>query len=778
LTTKLIVFLQRINGWRLWLLTVLVCVILAECIAIPLRLMLTGEMPGFVILIVAVVSIIVASLVSASLTYFLNTLSEIREHALQKSALRAESRLSMALEATSLIFWEYDFIHDRLHYEDEMLKLLDMDITDPPHSLQAWLARVHPDDAPAFVTQFQQAMDPAGDSCFDIEYRLAQCQRPWGWVHTKGCVVQRDAKGQALLAVGTSLEISPRKQAEAEIREAKERFELIFKFNPDGMVISRLPDGIITDVNDAFCSASGLSKSESIGNTTLGLNLWTHADDRQKMTEQLRTTGVCTKFEAEFSLKDGSIRTGLLSAVITHLHGVPHIVSTIQDITEKKKFDNQIWHQANFDTLTQLPNRRMFDDRLTQDLKKAHRAGLQLALLFLDLDHFKEVNDTLGHDMGDELLIEAARRITSCVRASDTVARLGGDEFTVILAELEETHIVHRIAENIIHTLTMPYHLGAEVVRVSASIGITLYPDDATELAELTKNADQAMYVAKQAGRNRYSYFTPAAQQAAQHRQQSIAELRTAVATGQFRLFYQPIFELRTGRICKADALMRWQHPKRGILSPSEFIPAAEELGLTHEISAWLFLEAARQLSQWQSFCEEDFQICIKLSFSQFQSSDHRKDWQQALQTTGVNGRNMMFSIDQRVWQNSDNQIAAQLQSCRNAGIQLATEDFGSDYSTLTHLKDFDIDYLNIPTSFVSELTAKSSELALSTSIIQMAHERGMKVIAQGVETSEQRDLLSAAGCDYVQGYLYSRPLPPDAFELILKENMHSVVSV
>ena len=772
MNTRLIIYLQRIQGWRLWLLTVFVCVMLAELLVASLRYAITGEVPAFVLLIAFVAAVIVASLGTAALTYFLNTLSEFREQTMQHSVQRAESRLSMALEATNLIFWEYDFTHDRLHYEDELLKLLDMDLTDPPHSLQAWLAHVHPDDTPAFITQFQNAMDPEGDSRFDFEYRLAQCQRPWGWVHSKGRVVQRDDKGQAILAVGTSLEISPRKQAESEILEAKERLELIFQFNPDGMVISRLPDGIITDVNDAFSSASGFSKSECIGNTTLGLQLWTNADDRQKMAAQLRSTGVCTKFEAEFSLKDGSIRTGLLSAVVTHLHGVPHIVSTIQDITEKKKFDNKVWQQANFDTLTQLPNRRMFGDRLTQDIKKAHRARLQLALLFLDLDHFKEVNDTLGHDMGDELLIEAARRISSCVRESDTVARLGGDEFTVILAELEDTHIVQRIAENLIHTLNLPYHLGNEVVRVSSSIGISLYPDDTTELGQLTKNADQAMYVAKQAGRNRYSYFTMAAQQADQYRRQSIDELRAAVAAGQLCLFYQPILELKTGRICKAEALIRWQHPMRGILSPAEFLPAAEEMGLIQEISDWLFLEAARQLSQWQSFCGEDFQFSVNLSLSQLQSSDPHKDWQRALQTTGVHSRNMVFEINERVLHYPDSHVAAQLRSCREAGMQLAIDGFSSNNTALLHLKKFNIDYLKIASSFVSNLSATSSELALSTSIIQMAHELGIKVIAQGVETSQQRDLLSAAGCDYVQGYLYSRPVPPQTFERLLKENM------
>ncbi len=261
--SQLISFLQRIQGWRLWLLTVVVCVILAEIIASALRLLLTGVLPGFTIVITAIAALIVASLVTFLLTFFLDSFAELREQTLQDSLLQVENRLSLAMEATNLILWEYDFAKDRLNYQDEMLTLLDMDRTDPPHSLQAWIARVHPDDVPLFVAQFQQAVSPAGNSRFDLEYRLAQCAQPWGWVHSTGRIVRRDASGQARMALGTTQDVTARKQATTDLRELKEKFELIFEYSPDAMLISRLPDGLITNVNEAFIAATGYSRDET-----------------------------------------------------------------------------------------------------------------------------------------------------------------------------------------------------------------------------------------------------------------------------------------------------------------------------------------------------------------------------------------------------------------------------------------------------------------------------------------------------------------------------------
>jgi len=443
----------------------------------------------------------------------------------------------------------------------------------------------------------------------------------------------------------------------------------------------------------------------------------------------------------------------------------------IRDITRQKKSEELIWNQANFDTLTGLPNRHMFYDRLTQDIKKAHRAGLKTALLFIDLDKFKEINDTLGHSMGDILLQEAARRISGCVRETDTVARLGGDEFTVILAELDDTGSVERIAENILQNMAKPFRLNDEMAYVSASIGITLHPNDATEAEGLLKNADQAMYAAKNGGRNRFSYFTQSMQQTAQARLRLTSELRGALAAGQFRIHYQPIVNLATGRIIKAEALIRWQHPVRGMVSPAEFIPLAEETGLIVEIGDWVFREAARQLQQWRTLYNPGFQISVNVSPVQLSNTigNSYKAWFGYLQELGLPGQNVVIEITEGLLLGADSGITGKLLEFRDAGIQVAIDDFGTGYSSLSYLKKFDIDYLKIDQSFVRDLVTDPDDMALSEAIIVMAHKLDLKVIAEGVETEAQRKLLTEAYCDYAQGYLFSKPVPAEAFEELLK---------
>jgi diguanylate cyclase (GGDEF)-like protein len=443
-------------------------------------------------------------------------------------------------------------------------------------------------------------------------------------------------------------------------------------------------------------------------------------------------------------------------------------VALFSDITEKKKSEELIWAQANFDQLTDLPNRRMFRDRLAQDIKKAHRAGLGLALLFLDLDRFKEVNDSLGHDTGDALLIEAAQRISACVRESDTVARLGGDEFTIILAELDDRASVERIATEILRSLTQPFELGEHAAYVSASIGITMYPDDATNLEDMLKNADQAMYVAKNAGRNRFSYFTNAMQESALYRLHMLNDLRNALAEQQFKLHYQPIVEIHTGRIHKAEALLRWFHPKRGLISPAEFIPLAEESGLIHEIGDWVFEQAVAQTQKWIALYDSDFQISVNKSPIQIQTKSECCRWKENLAKTGLSGKNLVIEITEGVLLDSSPVVISELLAFRDADIQVAIDDFGTGYSALSYLKKLDIDYVKIDQSFILNLEADDNDKALAEAIVVMAHKLGLKVIAEGVETQPQLDLLAKMGCDYAQGFLYSRALAPQEFEKLL----------
>jgi diguanylate cyclase (GGDEF)-like protein len=420
----------------------------------------------------------------------------------------------------------------------------------------------------------------------------------------------------------------------------------------------------------------------------------------------------------------------------------------------------------------------MFRDRLEQAIKKCRRDGLMLAVLFIDLDRFKEVNDAYGHDKGDILLIEAAQRIRACVRDSDTVARLGGDEFTVILSELDLPDRVEVIAQHIIQRLGESFSFGDEQAFVSASIGITLYPEDATEIDELLRHADQALYVAKGAGRNRFGYFTPALQVAAQARMRLMNDLRQALELRQLSLHFQPMVHLATGEIHKAEALLRWEHPQRGLVSPSEFIPAAEAGGLIVELGDWVLREAARWLKRWRRGPHAELQVSVNQSPLEFHSDRHGSaGWQRTLAELDLPGRSLVLEITEGLLLDASAAVNDKLLRLREAGIQVAVDDFGIGYSSLAYLKKFDIDYLKIDQSFVRNLAPGSSDMALSEAIIVMAHKLDLAVIAEGVETVAQRDLLHAAGCDYGQGFLFATPMPPEEFERFLQRNQPRLVA-
>ncbi|MBC7453895.1 MAG: EAL domain-containing protein [Massilia sp.] len=448
-------------------------------------------------------------------------------------------------------------------------------------------------------------------------------------------------------------------------------------------------------------------------------------------------------------------------------------VTLFSDITEKKSAEALILRQANFDELTGLPNRRLFGERLAQEIALHHGAGLSLALLFIDLDRFKEINDTLGHAVGDRVLVEAGRRIRAGTRASDIVARLGGDEFIVVLTRIGSLDRVEQSARALLESLAEPFVLDDSVSRVSASIGISLHANAAPEGGQLLNHADQAMYVAKRLGGNRFSYFTPLLQQAAIDRRSLINDLRAAIDGKQFVLYFQAIVELASGRICKVEALLRWQHPQRGLLGPDEFIAVAEETGLITEIGDWVFREAVRWAKRWTALVCEPFQISINVSPVQFKSEGDAQEqaWLAYLEEMHFPATSVVLEITEGLLLDDNKKVKGKLRQYKQAGVQMAIDDFGTGYSSLSYLKKFDTDFLKIDRSFIRNLSTDPNDRVLSEAIIMMAHQLGIKVIAEGVETQEQRNFLLAAGCDYAQGYLFSKPLPPQAFEQLLLEN-------
>ena len=575
--------------------------------------------------------------------------------------------------------------------------------------------------------------------------------------------------GEVIGVVGSARDVTAQKAAEDKLRLAS----LVLENSSEAMMVTD-PDNAIVEINPAFTRLTGYSRDEVLGKNPAMLHSGRQtAAFYRDMWHQIDATG---HWQGELwnRRKDGSCYAQW-QTISTIRHGDGSVqcrVGLFSDITDKKLAQEVIWSQANFDPLTKLPNRSMFQDRLSQELKKTQRTGHKLALLFIDLDNFKEVNDTLGHDAGDLLLVEAAQRIANCVRDSDTVARLGGDEFTVILSSIDDPGRVELIAQNILQSLLRPCALGDEVVNISASIGIAMYPDDATSLEELLKDADRAMYAAKNAGRNRFSYYTQAMQVFALERQHMLHDLRGALQNGQLQLHFQPIVDLRSGRLHKVEALFRWLHPQRGMVSPSEFIPLAEESGLIHSIGNWVFGEAARQAKRWRQRYGRAFQISLNVSPMQLLQADvHRIGPRNRLDGGGFNSQCFVIEISEKLLQSEAAGVSEKLQEFRDAGVQVAIDDFGDGYASLFQLKKRHIDYFKIEKTFIQQLASGEGDRALATAIVVMAHRLELKVIAEGVETIEQHQLLLAMGCDFAQRFYYAKPLAANEVETLLEQD-------
>jgi len=578
--------------------------------------------------------------------------------------------------------------------------------------------------------------------------------------------IARDSEGNFLRTHCIFTDVTEQKKAEEELKLAA----MVYQDSSEAMMIMDVSENIIA-VNPAFEHITGFAADDVIGQSVV--SLLSGMGDRELYSSIEKTIQETGYWRGEIwsRRKDGELFAASVT-INTNQNpdgSVNRRVMLFSDITEKKKSEDRIWMEANFDALTGLPNRRLFRDRLRHEIRNARRSNQPLALMFLDLDGFKDVNDTLGHDAGDLLLKEAARRLNGCVRESDTVARLGGDEFTVILTDMHDPNHIDRVARHILRMLSEPFLLDGETAYVSASIGITLFPQDAGEFDGLIRNADQAMYAAKQSGKNQYHYYTQSMQEAAQQRMRLVNDLRLALEGRQFEIAYQPIVELATGRVHKAEALIRWNHPVRGMINPVEFISAAEDTGMIASFGNWIFHEAARQAAIWREAYSPDFQISVNISPVQFKKEGIDPSvWLDHLRSLGLPGQGIVVEITEGLLLDASPKVTGQLLMLRDAGIEVALDDFGTGYSSLSYLKKFDIDYIKIDQTFVRNLTAGSDDMALCEAIIVMAHKLGLEVIAEGVETEEHRSLLLSAGCDFAQGYLFSRPVESAEFEVML----------
>ena len=602
-----------------------------------------------------------------------------------------------------------------------------------------------------------------------------------------------------------------------------ETYRRVFYSSPDFISISRFSDGLYIDVNPGFERFTGRRRADVIGKTSLELGIWGAPSDRVRFVEALKAQGEVQDFHACLKNREGALRQVALSASIVHTEPDECIgtsdadkvlVVVVRDITDRlhdeaelrqhrehlellvqyrtaklhqtndqlvetnrrlKKAHEQllqtekrIRHMALHDALTSLPNRALLQDRVTQAIAQADRAGRSMALMFVDLDNFKHINDSLGHIVGDRLLCEVSNRLKQCVRKSDTVARLGGDEFVICVTGLDNGNQAASLAQKILAALEQPLLIDGMDLHTSGSIGIGMYPDDGDNVEALMRAADTAMYHAKSKGRGNFQFFTAALDHAAQQRLSIESRLRMALPKGEFQLHYQPQVDIATGRIVSVEALLRWRHPGRGFVPPLEFIPIAEESGMIMRIGEWVLEEACNQLRRWRDAGHETLCVAVNLSARQMLQPDFADQVQAILARTGLPTSALDLEITESVLMQPGEESTATLKRLFDMGVQLSVDDFGTGYSSLAYLKRFPIHALKIDRSFVSGIGQDPSDAAIVSTIIVMARNLRLKVIAEGVETGDQAAFLAKNGCALAQGYYYSRPIEAHAVDALL----------
>jgi diguanylate cyclase (GGDEF)-like protein/PAS domain S-box-containing protein len=553
-----------------------------------------------------------------------------------------------------------------------------------------------------------------------------------------------------------------------QVRESEKQLRLsarVFVNSMEAIVITDTDNNII-QVNKAFTEITGYSHEEVIGKNPRILKSGAQGPDfYREMWEILLRTG-SWQGELMDRRKSGEIYPKWLSiTVVRNEKGdITNYIALFSDITERKASYERIQHLAHFDALTNLPNRALLNDRLELAIAEAKRYQKKLAIVFLDLDRFKNVNDSLGHHAGDVLLQAVAERLKSCVREIDTVSRLGGDEFVILLNGITDTNDVANVAQKVVNIIALSFNLDGHEVHIGTSIGIGIYPDNGQDSPTLFKNADAAMYHAKESGRNNFQFFSSAMNDKAFEQISLENDMRRALKNNEFFLHYQPQIDIPTGRIVGIEALIRWQHPDKGLISPAQFIPLAEGCGLINPIGEWVLETACIQNKRWQDEGLIKVPIAVNLSALQFRQKDIKETIAQALRGARLEPGYLELEITEGITMKEIENTVRTLHEIKQMGVLISIDDFGTGYSSLSYLKRFPIDKLKVDQSFVRDITADPDDAALVRTIIGIGHSLRLKVIAEGVETEAQLAFLQEYRCDEVQGYYFSRPLSAHDF--------------
>jgi diguanylate cyclase (GGDEF)-like protein/PAS domain S-box-containing protein len=584
---------------------------------------------------------------------------------------------------------------------------------------------------------------------------------------------------EGILVTAAIRDISVRKQAEKHLAQMEGRYRGLLEAAPDAMVVVN-QRGEIVLLNVQAEKQFGYHRDELVGQKVKNIIPQGFAErliaDALRSAEDALAQQIGAGIELNGRRKDGSEFP--IEIMLSPLEGAEGtlVTAAIRDITTRKKAEAQMIHSSEHDFLTGLPNRMLLNDRVNQAIRFALRHRKKVAVLFLDLDGFKHINDFLGHPTGDKLLQSIAKRLVDCVRGSDTVSRQGGDEFVVLLSEEEHSEDASITARKMLQAVAEAHFIDQHDLHVTSSVGVSVYPDDGLDAETLIKNADTAMYQAKENGRQSYQFFKPAMNVRAVERQAIEESLRRALERQEFALHYQPKINLRTGEITGVEALLRWTHPIRGLVSPAQFIPVAEDCGLILPIGNWVLREACQQARSWVDAGLRLGNLAVNISAMQLRDENFLESVFAILKDTGLDPRSLELELTESVLMKHAESAASILKTLRTRGVQLAVDDFGTGYSSLSYLRKFPIDALKTDQSFVGQITSVPDETIIVAAVIGMGRSLKLRVVAEGVETQAQLAFLQAHQCDEAQGYYFSRPVPPQQFAKLLENGIAKAV--
>jgi diguanylate cyclase (GGDEF)-like protein/PAS domain S-box-containing protein len=617
----------------------------------------------------------------------------------------------------------------------------------------------HPDDRPRVREEIRNGLILRNR--FDTEYRIVHASGEPRWVWERGAGILNEA-GDIVAIEGFVQDITERKESHQALREAERRYYNLFENAIEGIFRTTL-EGKFIDANPALARIYGFDSPVELMQSLHDIRhqLYVQPQRRDEFMDLIKGRGIVSSFESQIFRKNGDVIwiSENARAVCDDAGRLVCYEGTVEDVTERKLYQTRIEQQANYDTLTGLANRSLLNDRLSQAIRAASSYGTRLAVVFVDLDRFKYINDSLGHHVGDELLRAMAERLKATVRENDTVARLGGDEFVLLINGHGEPETVATVLERMLSDISQPWTIPQGDFNVTCSIGVALYPDDGTSAENLLKHADSAMYRAKEKGRNNFQFFTSELNALITERLELENKLRRALDRDQFALNYQPRVDMRTRKITGVEALLRWNLPDQVTVPPSRFIPVAEEIGLIVPIGKWVLRSACIQAKAWLEQGLPPVIISVNVSARQFRQDNLVTTIAQILEETQLDPRTLEIEITESTVMHDAEQFISMLGELSDLGVQIALDDFGTGYSSLSYLKRFPVDRLKVDRSFVQDIATDVDDATIVRTIIALGHNLGLKVVAEGVENEEQIEFLCQNLCDELQGFYFGKPM-------------------